>query len=635
MTRRSFTVGLIFVVAFTLAIAHDGNTPYTGANSFPVLVVFLVIVFSAAVNPVLRRWWPERVFSRAEIVVVWCMLAAGLTVPSCGVLRFLLPFMVAPFYYGTEGGPWDKAFFHHIPDWLVPSKNPHSPIVTMFYEGVGDKAVPLGPWLVPFFGWGVMLMAAFLLMFCMTAIIRKQWVEHERLSFPLARIPLEIAAPPEPGRLFNALFRSPWMWAGAAIPICFWGLHIANSFWPSVPFIPNQTWAWWGVFAGMFPGGAWHGHFMIFFLAIGVMFLLPKDVSLSLWLFFILGAAQRAIRLKLGYIGGEFGWQQQAGGYFAFAAIAIWVMRRHLKDVFRKAFLGAPDVDDSAEGLSYRFALFGGMAAVLVIVGWLCCIGCDPLPALLLVGVSCVAFLVMSRFIAQCGLYHISFRPQPLQIVQDFVGNSNIGPKGLTAMTFYQVGLFADQREVLMPSLVNNTKMAEKKLNLRKLFAAMMLAVAISYSLGYFTQVHEYYKAGAPSGDSYHGASVPRGACDHLAKAVAGEEGILNIGPSGVTQVLVGAGAFVAVHALRSRFYWWPVHPVGLLTIRGWPLQALWVSIFIAWLCKALAQKYTRGTMMVKVRYFFLGLIIGDVLIGMFSTILGLIVQRSLIWNIS
>jgi len=43
-------------------------------------------------------------------------------------------------------------------------------------------------------------------MFCITAIIRKQWVEHERLSFPLAQIPLEITRPISPAyRLY--LFR--------------------------------------------------------------------------------------------------------------------------------------------------------------------------------------------------------------------------------------------------------------------------------------------------------------------------------------------------------------------------------------------------------------------------------------------
>lgn len=627
MTFRSFAIGFVLLVVLTLVSSYHGSNVITGATQFPMIVAFLLIVFSAVINPILRRRKSDKIFTQAEMAVMWCMLAAGLTVPSCGVMRYLLPMLVAPFYFAAEGSTWPEAFYQHIPDWLVPSKDINSPIVMMFYEGAGDDPVPLkmlSAWVVPFFTWGIMLMAAFLLMFCIAAIIRKQWVEYERLSFPLARIPMEITAPPEEGRFFNALFRSKLMWMGAAIPIFFWGLHIMKGFVPSFPVINQVNWELWGVFAGIF-GAGWQGWATIIFLAVGITFLLPTDVSLSLWLFYLLGAVQRTIRIKWGYAGGggKFDFQQQLGGYFAFAAVALWTMRHHLKDVFRKAFFGADDVDDSREGMSYRFAVFGGIFGVAVIVGWFWKIGCNPLVALVVVGISCVAFLVLSRFVAQCGLYHSAFRPQPLSIAQDLVGNVNMGPKGLTAATFFQVSLLADEREVLMPAVINSTKVAEKKLNLRKIFAAMMLAVVVSYSISFFAQVYGYYKAGAPSEGSYHAVSIPRGHSERLASSVREDTGALNIGRRGVQHILIGAGTFALVHGLRARFYWWPVHPVGLLMIRTWPMQFGWLSVFIGWLCKVLAQKYTRGRMMGTVRYFFLGLIIGEVLMSMLRTVLG------------
>jgi len=638
MTLRSLLIGMVLLVVLTFGMTHNDyvvkNTPLTGAINLPVVVAFLVILLAVIVNPLLRLFQPRWVLSQPEMVVIWCIPAAGLMIPSFGVLRYMLPMMVSPFYYGAKGGPWEAAFYDHIPDWLVPSKDPQSPIVTMFFESTHGRAMPLDAWVVPFFGWGVMLMGIFLVMFCMTAIIRRQWVDHERLSFPIARIPLEISRPPDDGRFFNALLRSPVTWVGAGIPICFWGLHILHHFYQAVPVINNSSWAYWGVFAKIF-GTGWVGQFNIYFLTVGVMFLLPTDVSLSLWLFFVLGAVQRSFRRKLGYLGGDFELQQQAGAYFAFAAIALWTMRGHLKNVFRKAFLGAKDVDDSAEGLSYRFAVFGGLAGVAVVVGWFSHIGCNPLIALLVVGISCVAFLVLARVVAQCGLIHTAFRPGPLSIARDVVGASNIGPKGLTATTFYEASIFADQREVLAPALLNNAKMAEKKLSLRKLFVAMMAAVAISYTVGYFSQVYGYYKNGVGEENSYHACNYPRGSLDSLAAAVDRDEGIFKIGTGGVAQVLAGAGAFALVHGLRARLYWWPVHPIGLLTIRTWPLQALWLSIFVAWLCKALAQKYARGAMMTKIRYFFIGLIIGDVTITMVAGIVGLIVQRQILWNMS
>jgi len=46
--------------------------------------------------------------------------------------------MVAPFYYTGNQARW-AVFYEHIPDWLVPSKDPNSDVVTMFFEGAGDN----------------------------------------------------------------------------------------------------------------------------------------------------------------------------------------------------------------------------------------------------------------------------------------------------------------------------------------------------------------------------------------------------------------------------------------------------------------------------------------------------------------
>ncbi|HUU69130.1 MAG TPA: DUF6785 family protein [Planctomycetota bacterium] len=636
MTRRCFLAGVLLLLAIIAAMTYNdhalGNTPLTGGIHLPLVVAFLAIVFSALVNPILRRVAPRQVFSQAEIIVIWSMLAAGLTIPSCGVLRYLLPMLVAPFYFAGEGTAWQRAFHEHVPAWLVPSKDPLSPVVTMFYEGARGKPVPWDSWITPFFGWGVMLMAVFFVMFCLTSIVRRQWVEHERLTFPLARIPLEITAPPESGRMLNALFRNPATWLGVAIPVCFWGMAIVQKFYPWFPRINNANY---DVIRVLHTMNGWQGLFNIYFLALGVTFMLPTDVSLSLWLFFVLGNVQRIIRYRYGLVGQEFDLQQQAGGYFAFAGIAIWTMRRHLRDVFRRALLGARDVDDSAEALPYRVAVFGGLLGAAVVVGWLCLAGC-PLPvAVLVVLISCLGFLVLSRFVAQCGLIHVSFRPSAMPITEDLAGASTIGPRGLTSLTFYEAAIFGDQRETLMPSVLNSTRMAENRLSLRKLFAAMAVAVVISYSLAYFLQVWAFYRFGAGGENGYCTYHYPRNSLNHLASAVGTKEGILNIGWPGVRHLAIGAGAFVLVDLLRRRFCWWPIHPIGLLTIRTWPMIALWVSIFIGWACKALAQRYARGPMMVRLRFFFLGVIIGDILITMTGGLIGMIVGRQLIWTTS
>ena len=83
------------------------------------------------------------------------------------------------------------------------------------------------------------------------------------------------------------------------------------------------------------------------------------------------------------------------------------------------------------------------------------------------------------------------------------------------------------------------------------------------------------------------------------------------------------------VSFLRSRFAWWFIHPIGILTAATYPMYNLWLSIMIGWFCKYLAQRYARGTMMGTVKHFFLGLIIGDALITIFWAMLGLILGQS------
>ncbi len=66
-------------------------------------------------------------------------------------------------------------------------------------------------------------------MLCANIILRRRWVESERLSYPIIQLPLEMT---RPGGRF---FRSPWMWIGLAVGA---GINIINGLnflFPSIP----------------------------------------------------------------------------------------------------------------------------------------------------------------------------------------------------------------------------------------------------------------------------------------------------------------------------------------------------------------------------------------------------------------
>ena len=73
-----------------------------------------------------------------------------------------------------------------------------------------------------------------------------------------------------------------------------------------------------------------------------------------------------------------------------------------------------------------------------------------------------------------------------------------------------------------------------------------------------------------------------------------------------------GAGAMSALTFMRYRFPWWPLHPIGFPIAGLWLMSHSWFSIFLAWLCKAVALKYWGPRGFQAARPFFLGAILGQ-----------------------
>ena len=68
----------------------------------------------------------------------------------------------------------------------------------------------------------------------------------------------------------------------------------------------------------------------------------------------------------------------------------------------------------------------------------------------------------------------------------------------------------------------------------------------------------------------------------------------------------------------RHRFMWWPFHPIGYVMGGVWTLNGLWFSIFLAWLIKMLVLKYSGPTGYRSTRWIFLGMVLGQFVVGGF-----------------
>jgi hypothetical protein len=72
------------------------------------------------------------------------------------------------------------------------------------------------------------------------------------------------------------------------------------------------------------------------------------------------------------------------------------------------------------------------------------------------------------------------------------------------------------------------------------------------------------------------------------------------------------------------RFYWWPIHPIGYLTAYSFSMKELWFCFFLGWLFNALCMRYGGIILFKKLRLLFVGLIVGDFIMGGLWALIGL-----------
>jgi hypothetical protein len=82
----------------------------------------------------------------------------------------------------------------------------------------------------------------------------------------------------------------------------------------------------------------------------------------------------------------------------------------------------------------------------------------------------------------------------------------------------------------------------------------------------------------------------------------------------GLTAMGTGAVVVMALAALRARFLWWPLHPIGYMAANSWGMHWNWGSFTVGWLIKVLLLRYGGLRAFRGAVPFFIGLVVGDML---------------------
>jgi hypothetical protein len=625
MSLRAVVIGLVGVV-LVCAVVAGTELVYLKAGFLqlpPAAMGGLLLLVGARYVAFRSPRWGLKPH---ELAAIYGMLLVAALAGSRGLVEKLLPLLVAPNYLVGPG--WQDRFYPQMKPWLVafdPAGPAKQPVARAYYEGLSlGELLPWQAWIVPLAAWLVLAGLVFFAFLCLASLLQRPWMEHERLPFPLAELPLEMVR--EADR--TPLLRRPLTWIGFAFPACLYTLNGLHTWYPALPyveqpFVLNQ-------FLGDPPWSAvsWMPVF-VSFAAVGLLYLAPGPLLFSLWFFFLLSRVQEMVAAAYGFQPQampffpckRFVGYQSMGAYVVLAGYLLYTAAPHLKAAVRAAL--RPGKTRGAEKLlSDRVAVGGLLFCLVGIVAWCSMAGLSPGWALLQWSVYLfVVALVLARSTAEGGLIatEVSFRPIDLYAMVSPI--NSLGPANMTAMGFLDAAWFRDQRCLVLGGLLDAMRVGSGTgLRARSMLAALASALVLATICSLVIQLWLPYQRGALQFYSYLFQGNPVwGFGYYMGQWNNPElfhwEGVLFFG--------VGMGVTLLLAALRALLPWWPLHPLGYALCGSWTMILLWFPCLVTWLLKAVLLRYGGMRAFVLFRPLFLGMILGEFSMAILWTALG------------
>ena len=535
------------------------------------------------------------------------------------MMQDLFAVILHPYQFATPENDWEALFFRYIPSWLT--LNDHQAIST-YYEG--DSTLYLGAhlkaWMKPALVWGMFALLLVFVMHCINTLVRKQWVQQERLAFPIIQLPLAMTRS-------ETFFKHRLLWLGFGIValIDFMnGLHVLV---PKVPAINMKLYD----ISRFFTEKPWNAmgttRTSFYPFMIGIGFFLPLDLSFSCWFFFVFRQLLRVVSSYVGFHsmpGFPYFHEQSAGAWIGLFLIAMWLSRRHLARVLTSAFGGRERVDDSDEPMGYRMAVIGLLTGILGLMLFCHQAGMSFVYAWSFFALYFMIAIAITRLRAEFGAPHGIFN-HPLDIMVTSLGTTAIGAQNLTTMSFFY-WFNRGYRPHPMPNQLEALKIAEAaRMDNRRIFVAMVLAAVAAIIATFWVDLSLIYREGATSRLTAFRLWVGSGAFNQLQQWLSYPKA-----PDSLRVSFMGAGICIVflLRMLRMRFLFWPFHPAGYALAVSFAIDYFWFPLFLSWLSKSVILSYGKIKGYRKAIPFFLGLILGDFVMGGLWMIFGVITQQ-------
>ncbi len=615
-TWRALLIGTLLIPLNSYWIMDSAGQGYPTTVSLYYNVIFCLFLL-IGLNFGLAKLTPRFALKQGELLTIYVMLSISSSLTGHDVLRVLISMIPHAFWYATPENEWADLFHRYIPDWIaVKDKN----FLTDYYRGETTLYLRehiLG-WLTPVLVWSGFLFALVFVMICINSLVRKQWTEHEKLSYPIIQLPLEMTQ----GGGLQGILTNNLLWVGFAIAGLMDILNGINFLVPTVPSIGGKLYD----IGPFFTSTPWNAigwtPVALFPFAVGMAFFIPLDLSFSCWFFYLFWKALRIMGAVVGMRsmpGFPFINEQSFGAYIGLFIIAMVGTRRHFKQVLRKILTNTPEIDDSKEPMSYRGALLGLFAAFLALVIFCKSAGMSIWVIIMFFAIYYAISTAVTRMRAELGspVHDLHFIG-PDEMMPRMFGTRKLGAQNLTMFSY----LFFFNRAYRghpMPHQLEGFKLAERTgINNRRLLLGMVIAVIVGIFTSFWAFYHIAYIEGARDWFAWHPfnrlqswLTTPR-APDYPATMA----------------MIIGLITTLCLMAMRMRIFWWPFHPAGYAISSSWSMNVFWFSIFFSSILKWIILRQGGLGTHRKAIPFFLGLILGEFIIGSIWSLIGITIER-------
>ncbi|MDA1191803.1 MAG: hypothetical protein O3A46_08995 [Candidatus Poribacteria bacterium] len=560
----------------------------------------------------LAKWKPKWALNQGDLLAIFAMCNIAAAVSGHDLIQILVPLIAYPQWHPTPENDWANILLPYIPDWVTVTD---TPALERYYTGESTLYDPrhLSAWAMPMLMWSAFIAVLLTVALGVNVLVRKQWTEVDRLSYPVVQLPLHLS---EPTRSF---FKNPMLWAGFGFVGLIDTVNNVNRIFPSFPRVQLSY-----NLGPMFTESPWNAvgwlPFNVNFNYIGLGYFVPLDILFSCWFFLLFFKSQTVIAKAIGtrtLSGFPYSYEQSSGGYLALGFIALWLTRKHLRNIALMLWRG----EKSSEATEYRLAvaaIIGGMVFLALFCAY---IGMPVWVTLAFFGLWYLIQVAIARMRAEIGtpLHDLHFGG-PSTILTNAFGSARFRNATLAGLT-QMWGIDRAYRSDAVPHQLEAFKLQQRADGNRRMFVyALVLASVLAGPYAFWAMLHQSYEVGV------HNAA-PVNLWFGFEAWARFQSWVTDRSGGNVASLAFTGVGFVMTMLLmlgRVKYLWWPFHPLSYAISGSWQMNWAWGTFLIIWFVKFVILRFSGIQGYQRWQGFFLGLLLGDVFVGGTWTMVGI-----------